>query len=494
MSISIAVLVVLIVATFMLGALLSYFFNKSTTIGRTVYDELKERLGATQNELDTRLAIERELRNGSADIMEKLQYEQKLNQHQKTQIAQLDARFGALNDAYIKEENLNRAQQQKLDSHQYLIDEMNKQIASYTANNQALLDKLNTQKEEMVEFRNQSNLHFEKMASQLLEDKASKFSTSNKENMEQILAPLKTKIKEFEAKVETTNKESIARHSSLGEMIKQVNEESRRVAKDANNLAKALKGDFKKQGNWGELILSSLLEKSGLQKDREYFLQKSERNSNGSLLKPDVVIELPDDKKIVIDSKVSLVAYDAMVAADDEDDARKHRRNHALAIKNHINGLSSKNYHALYQIESPDYVLMFVPIDTAFSAAVSEDHTLFEYAFNKNIIIVTASTLLLSLKTFESLWKNEKQNKNALEIAAEAGKMYDKLAGFVVDMKKIGQQLNTVQNTYEGSMKKLSNGSGNLIRRAERIKQLGANANKSITQKVNEDLLLEPST
>ncbi|MCL4111163.1 UNVERIFIED_CONTAM: hypothetical protein GTU68_038505 [Idotea baltica] len=328
------------------------------------------------------------------------------------------------------------------------------------------------------------------MATQLLEDKASRFSTSNKENMEQILAPLKTKIKEFEAKVETSNKESIARHSSLGEMIKQVNEESRRVAKDANNLAKALKGDFKKQGNWGELILSSLLEKSGLQKGREYFLQKSERNTDGSLLKPDVVIELPDDKKIVIDSKVSLVAYDAMVAADEEDDARKHRRNHALAIKNHIIGLSAKNYHALYQIESPDYVLMFIPIDTAFSAAVSEDHTLFEYAFNKNIIIVTASTLLLSLKTFESLWKNEKQNKNALDIAAEAGKMYDKFAGFVVDMKKIGQQLNTVQKTYEGSMKKLSDGSGNLVRRAERIKLLGANANKTIPQKIKNSLLV----
>jgi DNA recombination protein RmuC len=229
-----------------------------------------------------------------------------------------------------------------------------------------------------------------------------------------------------------------------------------------------------------------------LQKDREYFLQKSERDADGALQKPDVVIELPDNKKIVIDSKVSLVAYDAMVAADDETDARKHRRNHALAIKNHINGLSAKNYHALYQVESPDYVLMFIPIDTAFSSAVSEDHTLFEYAFNKNIIIVTASTLLLSLKTFESLWKNEKQNKNALTIAAEAGKMYDKFAGFVEDMRKMGQQLNTVQKTYDGSMKKLSDGSGNLVRRAEKIKQLGANTNKVIAHTINDKLLIEP--
>ncbi|MFT6809071.1 MAG: DNA recombination protein RmuC [Saprospiraceae bacterium] len=492
MSMTTSTLIACIAGAFALGAILSYLIGKNGMIRRSVFEALREKLGATQNELDTHLAIETELRNTIATMNSNLRQVQAINQEQKTQIAQLDARFGALNDAYIKEESLNKAQQQKLETHQELMDEMNKQIASYTANNQALLEKLKTQKDEMIEFRSQSNLHFEKIANQLLEEKSSKFVDTNKLNMEQILAPLKTKIKEFEAKVETTNKESIARHSSLGEMIKQVNEESRRVAKDANNLAKALKGDFKKQGNWGELILSSLLDKSGLQKDREYFLQKSERDADGALQKPDVVIELPDNKKIVIDSKVSLVAYDAMVAADDETDARKHRRNHALAIKNHINGLSAKNYHALYQVESPDYVLMFIPIDTAFSSAVSEDHTLFEYAFNKNIIIVTASTLLLSLKTFESLWKNEKQNKNALTIAAEAGKMYDKFAGFVEDMRKMGQQLNTVQKTYDGSMKKLSDGSGNLVRRAEKIKQLGANTNKVIAHTINDKLLIEP--
>lgn len=491
MSISLLALIAGIVGSFLVGIIFSYLVSRSVMISRSAFEGLREQLGATQNKLDTQLALEVELRNAVDQTNQNLHKEQIINQGQKTKIAQLDAQYGALSDAYGKEESLNRAQQQKLESHQELMDSMNKQLATLSANNEALMEKLSTQKEEMIEFRKQSNLHFEKMANQLLEEKSTKFAVSNKENMEQILAPLKTKISEFEAKVETSNKESIARHSSLGEMIKQVNEESRRVAKDANNLAKALKGDFKKQGNWGELILRSLLDKSGLEENREYFLQQSERNGEGALLKPDVVIVLPDNKKIIIDSKVSLVAYDAMVGADDESDARIHRRNHTMAIKNHINGLASKNYHALYQLESPDYVLMFIPIDTAFSAAISEDNALFEYAFNKNIIIVTASTLLLSLKTFESLWKNEKQNKNALDIATEAGKMYDKFVGFTEDMTKMGHQLNTVQKTYEGSMKKLSSGSGNLVRRAETIRRLGANANKVISDTVKKELLVE---
>ncbi|MFZ1558863.1 MAG: DNA recombination protein RmuC, partial [Saprospiraceae bacterium] len=231
---------------------------------------------------------------------------------------------------------------------------------------------------------------------------------------------------------------------------------------------------------WGELILESILDKSGLEKNREYFVQVTERNDEGKMYKPDVVIQLPDGKKLIIDSKVSLNAYEMMVNADTDDEQKIAHKAHVLAVKNHIDSLASKNYHDLYKVESPDFVLMFIPIDTALSAAIQLDSELYLYAFDKNIVMVAPSTLLATLKTVDTMWRNDKQNRFAMEIAEEAGKMYDKFVGFADDMDKLGKQLNTAQSTYHDSMKKLNSGTGNLVSRAENIKALGAKANKSL--------------
>ena len=478
MEFQLAHIIIFAVLAFIAGVIISYLIVKSSRVARTLFDELKEKLGATQNELDTHKALVNQISNDKIEMQSKLLEEQSINKSQEQKIAGLIAKYDAIGQSYISEKAMNEKQQVEIGENQALINDLTKKVATYVANNQALIEKLDSQKEEILAIRKESELHFEKIANRLLEEKSDKFSKANKENIQQILTPLQEKIKAFEEKVDTSNKESVVRHTSLKQLIKDVNDQSQKVAQDANNLAKALKGDYKQQGNWGELVLQSILDKSGLELGREYFMQKSERDGEGKLQKPDVIIELPDNKRLIVDSKVSLVAYDSMVAADNKEDAEKHQKHHSLAVKNHINGLAAKNYHDLYQVESPDFVMMFIPIDTAFSAALKHDPTLFDYAFSKSIIIVTASTLLATLKTVETIWKNDKQNRYALEIAAEAGKMYDKFVGFAEDMQKMGNQLGTVQKTFEGSMKKLTDGSGNLVRRAEKIKELGANTNK----------------
>lgn len=321
---------------------------------------------------------------------------------------------------------------------------------------------------------------FEQIAGKILAQQSQSMDERQKTGMKEILEPLKEKIKSFEEKIEKSNVDTAGRHESLKEQMKLLYEKSDQVSKDAGNLVKALKGDYKKQGNWGELILESILDKSGLEKNREYFVQVTERNDQGKMVKPDVVIHLPGNKRLIIDSKVSLNAYDAMVNADDEEEQKTAHKAHVLAIKNHIDNLASKNYHDLYSMESPDFVLMFIPIDTALSAAIQLDPDLYLYAFEKNIVMVAPSTLLATLKTVDTMWRNDKQNRFALEIAEEAGKMYDKFVGFVEDMDKLGKQLFTVQHTYQDAVKKMSTGTGNLLSRAENIKSLGAKANKSL--------------
>lgn len=355
-------------------------------------------------------------------------------------------------------------------------------LASATSDYQNLLQRYQS---EVTDADKKLHL-FENIAHRILSKQSAEMDEKQKLGMKEVLEPLKERIKTFEDKIEKTNLETVQRHESLKEQMKFLYEKSDQVSKDANNLARALKGDYKKQGNWGELILESILDKSGLVKNREYFVQVSERNEQGQLYKPDVVIHLPDAKKLIIDSKVSLVAYENMINADDDDTQKIAHRAHVLAITNHINTLSQKNYHDLYKVESPDFVLMFIPIDTAFSAALQLDPNLYTYAFDRNIVIVTSSTLLATLKTVESMWRNDKQNRYAMEIAEEAGKMYDKFVGFAEDMDKLGKQLNTAQNTYHDSMKKLTTGTGNLVNRAEYIKSLGAKTNKFLPKVADE--------
>jgi len=337
---------------------------------------------------------------------------------------------------------------------------------------------------ESLQRSDQEQDRFEHLATQIIQAKTETFDKQHKEGIKEILAPLKERIHLFEQQVYMQSKESVEQHATLRSQINQLKELNLKITDEAANLTKALKGDNKVQGSWGELILESVLEKSGLEKDREYFVQLSLSDNSGKQQRPDVVIALPDGKRMIIDSKVSLTAYEAMVNADNNDSAEVAAKAHVRSIKTHVDGLSGKNYHELYQMESPDFVLMFVPIETAFAAAVQRDEDLYGYAFDKNIVIVTPATLLATLKTVDTMWTNDKQHRNALNIASEAGKMYDKLSLLVDDLIGVGKRIEQTQQAYQESMKKLTTGHGNLISRAEKIKALGAKANKSIDGKV----------
>lgn len=337
--------------------------------------------------------------------------------------------------------------------------------------------------EELEERQEQLRKDFELLATKILDEKSEKFTFQNKENIKQILNPLQEKIQIFEKKVDDTQKESISMHSALKEQLLGLKDLNQQMAKEATNLTKALKGDSKTQGNWGELVLERVLEKSGLEKDREYFVQQSFKLEDGSRVLPDVVLHLPGSKKMIIDSKVSLTDYERLVNAEDEERAL-FLKAHVNSIKKHVDQLSAKNYQDLYDIESPDFVLMFIPIEPAFAVAINEDNSLYNKAFEQNIVIVTPSTLLATLRTIDSMWNNEKQQQNAIEIAKQAGALYDKFEGLVQDLTGVGKKIDAAKTDYSSAMNKLVEGKGNLISRVERIKKMGAKANKSLPESI----------
>jgi len=327
---------------------------------------------------------------------------------------------------------------------------------------------------------------FELLATGILEKNSTKITEQNKLHLQTILSPLQEKIQHFEKKVEDTHKDSIDRHAALRQQIIGLKELNEQMSKEAVNLTKALKGDAKTQGNWGELILERVLEKSGLTKDREYFLEKSfdTQQDHKSRLRPDVIINLPDNKKMVVDAKVSLTAYEQFVNAEDEEDQARFLKEHLNSLHRHITQLSAKKYEDIYAIESPDFVLLFIPIEPAFALALNSDDQLYNKAFEKNIVIVTPSTLLATLRTIDSMWQNEKQRNNAVEIARQAGALYDKFEGLVSDLTKVGKKMDEAKNEYKGAMNKLVEGRGNLITSVEKIKKLGAKAKKSLPQPI----------
>ncbi|HOD11197.1 MAG TPA: DNA recombination protein RmuC, partial [Flavobacterium sp.] len=311
-----------------------------------------------------------------------------------------------------------------------------------------LWERNKEQKEEVEKLQEKFTKEFENLANKILEEKTTKFTEQNKENLKNILSPLQDKIQLFEKKVEDTHKESIDYHAALRQQILGLREMNEQMSKETLNLTKALKGDSKMQGNWGELILERVLEKSGLEKGREYEVQQSFTTEEGNRVFPDVVINLPDGKKMIVDSKVTLTAYERYSNEENDELKAQHLKEHVMSLKRHVDQLSEKNYHDLYQMESPDFVLLFIPIETAFSLALNEDNTLYNKAFEKNIIIVTPSTLLATLRTIDSMWTNQKQQENALEIARQAGALYDKFEGFVTDLVKIGKKMDEAKIEY----------------------------------------------
>lgn len=337
--------------------------------------------------------------------------------------------------------------------------------------------------EELIKQQEQLRKDFELMATKILDEKSEKFTIQNKENINQILNPLQEKIKVFEKKVEDSQKESISMHSALKEQLLGLKDLNQQMTKEATNLTRALKGDSKMQGNWGELVLERVLEKSGLEKDREYFIQQNFTLIDGTRVLPDVVLHLPDNKRMIIDSKVSLTDYERLVNAEDDDKAL-FLKSHVNSIKKHVDQLSAKKYEDLYDIESPDFVLMFIPIEPAFAIAINEDNSLYNKAFEKNIVIVTPTTLLATLRTIDTMWNNEKQQQNAIEIARQAGALYDKFEGLVSDLTGVGKKIDAAKNDYSAAMNKLVEGRGNLITSVEKIKKLGAKAKKALPEAI----------
>lgn len=346
------------------------------------------------------------------------------------------------------------------------------------------LQEQNLKRDKELETRQeQLRKDFELLANKILEEKSNKFTEQNKENIKNILSPLQEKIQGFEKKVEASQKESISMHSALKEQLLGLKDLNQQMTKEATNLTRALKGDSKMQGNWGELVLERVLEKSGLEKDREYFVQQSFTRDDNSRVMPDVVLHLPDGKKMIIDSKVSLTDYERLVNADD-DEKLTYLKAHVNSIKRHVDQLSEKNYQDLYDIESPDFVLMFIPIEPAFAVAINEDNAIYNKAFEKNIVIVTPSTLLATLRTIDTMWNNEKQQRNAIEIARQAGALYDKFEGLVKDLTGVGKKIDAAKTDYSSAMNKLVDGRGNLITSVEKLKKMGAKAKKSLPEAI----------
>ncbi len=345
-----------------------------------------------------------------------------------------------------------------------------------------LWERHKEQKNEVAELQQKFTKEFENLANKILEEKSLKFTEQNKVNIASILSPLQEKIMHFEKKVDDTHKQSIDYHAALREQIRGLSDINAQMSKETVNLTKALKGDSKVQGNWGELILERVLIKSGLEKGREYEVQQSFTTETGSKLLPDIVINLPDGKKMIVDSKVSLTAYERFSNEEDDLEQANFLKMHVQSIRRHIDQLASKNYHDLYKMESPDFVLLFIPIEIAFALALKEDSNLHSSAFEKNIIIVTPTTLLATLRTIDSMWTNQKQQENAMEIARQAGALYDKFEGFVTDLTRLGKRIDDSKSDYDSAMNKLYEGKGNLIVSVEKLRKMGAKAKKELPE------------
>lgn len=403
------------------------------------------------------------------------------NDQLQNKLIELDREKGILNDRneqmQILQSNLDRL----LSEERLKVVQLTTEVASKQGVINNYQERLDNQKVEVEGLYSKFKTEFENLSSKILDEKSQKFVDQNRSNLAVILDPLREKLKEFEEKVDMTYKVEAAERNTLKGEIKNLIELNRQISDDANNLARALKGDTKKQGNWGEVILERILERSGLTKGSEYVMQYSTTNEEGRRIQPDAVINLPDNKHIVIDSKVSMVAYDAMVNAENDIDRERSLKEHLISVRNHIKNLSEKNYQNSEGLSSPDFVLLFMPIESSFGIAVQADVELFTFAWDKKIVIVSPSTLLATLKTVSSIWKHEKQTRNAIEIAQKGGALYDKFKNFVDDLVDVGQKMDASKKSYTEAMNKLVDGSGNIVKRVEELKKLGAKSTKEIT-------------
>ncbi len=464
----------------LVGFVLAYIFlhllTKSRSVERSVFDAQAEKL----NELSANLKIIEERHKNQLEVAESFKTKSAEYEVMVSGIRSLNATLEATlvaNESRFKE--INQQLKDQLESNKQLQNEnqlTQKRISQLEAINAALNEKLATQKVDFETMQKTAQLQFEKIAQQIFEEKSGKFTETNKTNIEALLKPLNENIDTFKKKVEETYDKESKQRFSLEEKVKDLIENTQKISQEANNLASALKGQAKKQGDWGETILERILELSGLARDREYFVQGNIKDEQGNNLRPDIMVKLPDERVIIIDSKVSLNAYLRHSESDSKEAQDIEIANHLRAISQHIDQLSSKKYDELNT--SLDFVIMFIPIEPAYSLAIQSDPELWAYAYTRRILLISPTNLIAVLKIIADLWQREFQSKNAQEIASEGAKLYDKFVGFVSSVEDIGKHLTKSQESYFKAVSQLRDGRGNIISKIQKLKQLGVKSTK----------------
>lgn len=464
-------------------------FDNVTHKSNLLYTDLEVEKQRNSSLIDDLHHLNSEIENykGQINILNK-----DIQAYERT-ISTLSANLTAANEANKKQSEDLTIFKADLRTKTEEFNELNKVVSSLSANNNALNEKLDTQKVEIQELHKQFNLEFENIASKILDEKSNKFTKLNQDNLSGILKPLGENIDLFRKKVEEVYITEAKERFSLGEELKKLQVLNTRLSEEANNLTNALTGSSKTQGDWGQMILENILEKSGLVIDREYFVQEYLKDNSGSYLvneqgsrmQPDVIIAYPDDRKVIVDSKVSLSAYTRYVSCNNGDEQKTHLKEHLRSLRRHIDDLSGKNYQDY--ASTLDFVMMFVPNEPAYLLALQNDPDMWHYAYNKKILLISPTNLIAALKLIEDLWKREYQNRNAQEIAERGAAMYDKLVNFVESFSTVGDQLNRAQSSYDTAFGQLSKGRGNLIGQAEKLKDLGLKSKKSLPASLIEE-------
>lgn len=462
-----------------LGAILLYFVLKSVNISRTVFDELNNNYIRTKAELQNSQLKINELNDlYKSEKITNLQQTEILNDL-KNEMAIVSADYFSLQNQFREQRESAGKQNAQIE---FLTTENQKifaRNAELSAINDSLQQSHKNQRAEIERIQETAKTEFKNLANEILEEKSRKFTESNKENLDQLLKPLGENLETFKKRVNEVYENEARERFSLNSTIKLMMEQTSKVSQEANNLATALKGQTKTQGDWGEMILERILEDSGLTKDREYFSQYTIKNEHGENQRPDIVLKLPGSQLVIIDSKVSLNAYERMASAQNEEDRKQNLMLHVAALKKHIDTLSQKKYDDLK--DSLDFTIMFIPVEPAFLAAVHFDSQLWNYAYHKHIILLSPTNLIAYLKLISDVWKRADQNTNALEIAERGGKLYDKFVSFVENLEKVGKNIDQARNSYNDAYKQLATGNDNLVAQTQKLKQLGAKNRKKLS-------------